>query len=532
MRIIILRLGLVFCLCFKGVSGFANETLSEEYINALIQTIGADEEILHFYSQRAYSPLWVGKGAAYINRQSALVRAFEQATFHGLPHKVFDAQTLQNVLKSATTPQQKGSAEAYITGWFLHYVKAVQSGLLTPSEIDKEIARTVVVRNKQELLTGFSRSIPYVFFKNLPPQSSEYYHLQQEQKRLKTLHAKGGWGQVVRAPILRPGDNGTQVALLRNRLIAMGYLDRSFTRTYDTSIIGAVKAFQYDRGLVVDGVAGPNTLGELNKQVEHHLAAVLVAMERERWNNQGISPPSERMIVVNIPEYKAKIIDNGQIVFETNAVMGANVRNHRSPEFSDMLEYMVINPSWYVPRSIVVKEYLPIFQETATSALEFEFRQNDGTVVERELISFADYTPDDFPYLMRQPPSVNNALGLVKFMFPNRHNIYLHDTPQKKLFGQNKRAFSHGCIRLEQPFEFAYTLLGAQSDDPKQFFDDTLALSEEKYVNIKKHVPIHLIYRTAFAGSDGGILYRHDIYGRDAKIWAALENEGLALALF
>jgi len=190
---------------------------------------------------------------------------------------------------------------------------------------------------------------------------------------------------------------------------------------------------------------------------------------------------------------------------------------------------MVVNPSWYVPRSIVTKEYLPALKRNSNAVRHMEITDSRGRKVNRNAVNFSRYTARNFPYSMRQPPSRGNALGLVKFMFPNKHNIYLHDTPSKSLFARDVRAFSHGCIRLADPFDFAYALLAVQSDDPVAEFKSVLNSGREQRINLVEPVPVHIIYRTAVTNARGHTEYRADVYGRDARIWNALSKAGVAL---
>ncbi|NNL72757.1 MAG: L,D-transpeptidase family protein, partial [Silicimonas sp.] len=181
------------------------------------------------------------------------------------------------------------------------------------------------------------------------------------------------------------------------------------------------------------------------------------------------------------------------------------------------------------PRSIAVKEYLPLLQRNPYAAGHLRITDVRGRVVPREAVEFTQFTTTNFPFDLKQPPSDGNALGLVKFMFPNRYNIYLHDTPQKNLFGRQSRAFSHGCIRLNDPFDFANTLLKKQTRDPEGFFHERLKTGRETVVELEDYVPVHLVYRTAYTQAKGKIQFRTDVYGRDARIWKALERSGVAL---
>ncbi len=337
---------------------------------------------------------------------------------------------------------------------------------------------------------------------------------------------KGGWGAQVPAKKLEPGQSGAAVVALRNRLIAMGYMRRNAGQVYDGKMQSAVQQFQLAHGLNPDGVAGPGTLAEINVQAEDRLAAIVVAMERERWINR---PLGKRHVWVNLTDFTARIVDNGKVTFETRSVVGATQSDRRSPEFSDVMEFMVVNPTWNVPRSITVKEYLPMLQKNPNAAGHLRIIDSRGRTVNRGAVDFTQFTARTFPFDMKQPPSDGNALGLVKFMFPNQYNIYLHDTPSKNLFGREVRAFSHGCIRLADPFDFAYALLAKQTNDPQGLFKSKLNTGIETVVPLEQPVPVHLVYRTAFTSPKGNMNYRRDVYGRDARIFSALQKAGVVL---
>ena len=493
---------------------------------SLAQYTVSERSIAKFYRAREYRSFWTGPTAQERARLQALITAFADADMHGLPKARFNAEVVLSKLRAANSQSALGQLEAELTKVFLDYARAVRSGLLIPSEVDEEIVRKVRYSKPLDLLEELEASAPQAFFKSLPPQSRQYMGLVKQKLRLERQVAAGGWGRPVRATDLKPGEQGAQVVALRHRLVAMGYLTRSYSSTYDRPLTAAVARFQSDHGLAVTGQANKLTLEQVNIAASERLASVLVALERERWFNQ---PLGARHISVNLTDFKAKIVDFDMVTFETNSVDGAADDDRRSPEFSDTMEYMVVNPSWYVPRSIVVGEYLPMLQEDAASVEYLELRDDLGNVVARDGLDFTSFDEDTFPFGMRQPPSPGNALGLVKFMFPNRHNIYLHDTPAKNLFGREVRAFSHGCIRLADPFDFAYALLAAQSDTPKAVFQEALDSGEEVQIDLARRIPVHIIYRTALARPDGGLEFRADVYGRDAKIWQALQREGVVM---
>ncbi|WP_299296745.1 L,D-transpeptidase family protein [uncultured Tateyamaria sp.] len=493
---------------------------------AVAEAAARDADIAAFYKANGFDSLWTGRSGRERQRRSALFAALDQAGNHGLPVARYDAEGLKAKLKAARNARDRGLVEVEMSRTFLQYSRDLQTGVLVPSRIDRAIVRQVPYRDRTSYLVNFSKSSPSGFFKALAPKTMEYTALMKEKLRMERLLAKGGWGQKVPAKALKPGQSGDAVVIMRNRLIAMGFLKRTNSQSYDAAMQSAVQQFQLAHGLVADGAAGPATMVEINKTVQTRLQSVIVAMERERWVNQE---RGKRHILVNIPDFTANVVDNGKVTFQTRSVVGANQDDRPTPEFSDVMEFMVINPSWYVPRSIVTKEYLPALKRNRNAVRHIEITDSKGRKVNRGAVNFSQYTAKTFPFAMRQPPSKGNALGLVKFMFPNVHNIYLHDTPAKNLFGREVRAYSHGCVRLADPFDFAYALLAKQESNPEQYFQSVLATGRETRVDLKAPVPVHIIYRTAFTSPKGHTQYRRDVYGRDAKIWNALSNAGVAL---
>ena len=491
---------------------------------AVAEAAARDDDLAAFYRDRAFEGLWTGNGAQ--RRRNALMAAFAGAGNHGLPANRYNVDALMAQLTAADTPAKQGAMEVTLSKLFMQYARDVQTGVLIPSRVDDQIKREVPYRSRLGTLAAFAQSNPSAFLRSLPPSSPEYTRLMREKLRLEQLMGRGGFGPAVNASKLEAGATGQAVVDLRNRLIAMGFMTRSATQTYDESIVGAVQRFQQSHGLAIDGTAGEGTIRQVNVSADRRLQSVIVAMERERWINR---PRGERHVWVNLTDFTASIVDNDVVTFSTRSVIGANDEDRRSPEFSDVMEFMVINPSWYVPRSIITKEYLPQLQRNSGAVRHLEITDSRGRLVNRSAVDFNQFNERTFPYSMRQPPSRGNALGLVKFMFPNRYNIYLHDTPAKNLFGREVRAYSHGCIRLRDPFDFAYALLAKQEADPESFFQSRLNTGKEARVNLAAPVPVHLVYRTAFTNVTGSLQFRRDIYGRDARIWNALANAGVAL---
>ena len=493
---------------------------------AVAEAASRDEDLAAFYRGRDFAGLWTGDDSEAQARRNALLAAFSDAEDHGLPDGLYDADALMARLAAARTPAEIGAMEVELSRLLLDYAADVQTGILTPKNVDTHIVREIPLRDRLALLEEFADAAPDGFLRALPPSSPEYTRLMRQKLQLELVLAQGGWAAAVPGGVLRPGETGPQVVALRNRLVSMGYLRRSVTQTYDDAMVAAVQRFQQAHGLETDGTVGEETLRAINVPLEDRLASVVVAMERERWTN---IPRGDRHIWVNLTDFTAAIVDHDIVTFRTRSVIGARERDRQTPEFSDVMEFMVVNPSWYVPRSIATKEYLPQLQRNPNAVRHLEITDSRGRQINRNAVNFAAYTERTFPFAMRQPPSQSNALGLVKFMFPNRYNIYLHDTPAKSLFGRDVRAFSHGCIRLNDPFDFAYALLAVQEEDPRGVFQRVLNSGRETRIDLETQVPVHLVYRTAFTDATGALHFRSDVYGRDTRIWDALEREGVRL---
>ena len=497
---------------------------SVEFRFSLLSALSKNSEAIEFYEENNFKPIWVGRDRSSRDRSSYFFKELKNTSKHALPTLRYDAIYLNNQFRNARTATELGLVEALLTSKFLEYSSNIQTGILKPASVDKEIVRKIPYRSVGDYLKTFLSVTPREFFKGLHPQSKQYSTLLTEKNRLEKIISQGGWSSELPMELLRPGDIGNEVVLLRNALIKRGYLKSNFSEIYDGNLRRAVQLFQLRHGLAPDGIAGPATFSEIGRTAEERLASVIVALERERWTNFDLG---SRHVIVNLPDFSTKLFEDGALIFETRNVIGTPVDEQRTPEFSDVIEHIITNPTWNVPKSITLKEYLPEMQEDPLAHDYLELVDLDREIVPRSFVDFNEYDEETFPYDLKQMPSITNALGLVKFMFPNQYSIYLHDTPSKPLFDLEVRAFSHGCIRLQKPFEFAYELLKPQTSDPKAKFQEAIATGEETVVYLRKPVQVHLIYRTAFVDELGVINYRRDIYGRDAAIYEALIKAGI-----
>lgn len=486
---------------------------------ALAESVSANEAISAFYRAHDYEPLWTGPDHA--PRREALINALARAADHGLPAARYDLPGLIAAFEAVESERDRGALEARVTKVFVQFARDLHSGVLDPRQVDRNIVRVLPRPDTKKLLTEFAEAPAAAFIRNLAPSAPEYARLFRAREDLVRVIAGGGWGPRVPEARFTPGTSGDAVVALRNRLIAMGYLERSATASYDATLQAAVLEFQINHGIDGDGIAGPATIRAMNVAPEERLKSVIVAMERERWLN---IPRGDRHIWVNLTDFHARIVDHDQITFETKSVIGAQADDRQTPEFSDHMRYLEINPDWTLPRSILARSYWGAL--ASGGARHLEIVDASGRVVPRGAIDFSRYTPANFPFNVRQPPGPSNALGEVKFMFPNPYAIYLHDTPERHLFNTVVRTHSSGCIRLNDPRDFAYELLSRQTDDPQGLYHSVLNTRQQTRVYLEQPVPVHLVYRTAFTDIRGVLNFRDDIYGRDARIYDALLRVG------
>jgi L,D-transpeptidase YcbB len=476
------------------------------------------EAVAGFYEARGFVPYWTADAA----RGEALVAALREADAHGLPASRYDADGIARLIEAGAP----GEAEIVATRAFLAYARAMTGGVVVPSRVDSEINITPERPEDADLLARLVERPAAEAIAALEPSAPEYRALIEERSRLEAVAATGAWGETVpEGAALRQGDRGPRVEALRARLAALGYPAEAGAEParFDGRLHDALEAFQEDQGLIADGVLGQRTLAALNASPEERIGQILVNLERLRWMPDDLGA---RHVLVNIPAFTTSVFENGERVYHTRSIVGES--KTQTPEFSDRMTYLVVNPTWYIPDSIAKRVYLPQLRQDPSVLRRNNMRlfTRSGTEIDPGLVNFAELG-DSFPFRVRQNPSPSNALGRVKFMFPNQFAIYLHDTPHRELFDRDGRAFSNGCVRLEDPFELAHYLLAPQLDDPEAQFRSWLDAEDERYVTLDEAINVHITYRTVWA-DDGGVHYREDAYGRDARVLAALKEAGVA----
>jgi len=360
--------------------------------------------------------------------------------------------------------------------------------------------------------------------KSVFPRGWVYRHLQAGLAQYREIAANGGWPRIPDGPTLRPGASDDRLPVLARRLAITGDLEsrESFAALteYDEFLQAGVERFQGRHGIDVDAIIGPASLRALNIPVEQRIKTLEISLERARWVFDDIE---DDFILVNIAGFRAYVLRGREVVWETKVQVGSSF--HQSPIFKDEMKYLVLNPTWTVPYSIATKEILPRIKRDPNyfASRDFDLKDRSGKFIDPSSVDWSEVSARNFGYWLVQRPGPNNALGRVKFMFPNEHSVYLHDTPSKYLFGRAERAFSHGCIRVENPFDLAEVLLGKDGWTQERF-QEALDSRETQTVMLSTPLPVLLLYWTAMVAQDDTVTFFNDVYERDQAIADALDE--------
>ena len=359
----------------------------------------------------------------------------------------------------------------------------------------------------------------------LTPGHREYINLKKALAGYLQIEEKGGWGRFSTIlPKLEKGMRNPDIALLRNRLaITQGYIEDTIydKNLFDQSLYEQVLLFQLRNGLTADGVVGKATIEALNIPVEDRIATIDANLERWRWLSNDLG---ERYIKVNIANFELQVIEKDYMVFSTEAIVGLTSRE--TPVFSSIMTYLVLNPDWTVPPTILNTDIIPsvIINPGYLAEKNLKILRIDGSEVDPSTIDWINIVTAGFPYRIHQEPGPANALGRVKFMFPNQYSVYIHDTPNHNLFRRSDRSLSSGCIRVNNPLALTAWLMKDNPAWTPEQIQIVIDEGKKRTVNLVTPIQVHIVYLTAWASDDGLVYFRKDIYNRDQPLMAALKQ--------
>jgi murein L,D-transpeptidase YcbB/YkuD len=473
--------------------GYSDLYLDSTAVERFIREHKVDEkkaaDLRDFYSNRNYQFAWFAAdgldehGRAFWNLHNNYVNYAQDSSFFNkrLHQKM---EVLVNDADEASLPADEiRELELALTEHFFDYANFAFTGKIDPRELKWHIPQKKI--NAVALLDSLIARNGEALHE-WEPVNQQYKQLRQQLTRYYKIEKSGGWPEISGAKkVIKQGDSAAAVRQLKERLRQSGdYTDSDTSAVFTASLKDALQAAQQRFGLKPDGVAGPATLRALNKPVTDRIKQMLVNMERMRW--MPASGEGKRL-VANIPEYKLHVYEGAKEVFDMRIVVGKAA--NKTVVFNDQMKHIVFSPYWNIPASIVRNEILPAMQ------------RNPGYLSQKNMEQTG--TRNGLP-VIRQKPGGSNSLGRVKFLFPNSYAIYFHDTPARSLFGQNKRAFSHGCIRLAEPQKLAVYLLQDQQAWDESRISSAMNAGTEKWVNLTEPVPVAITYFTSWAMMTGG----------------------------
>jgi murein L,D-transpeptidase YcbB/YkuD len=515
------------------------------------ELIRAAAMLSRFYEGRGYRPAW-SNDAGPLPYADALINTIqteaEREGLHPGDYRLVKLNTLLQEVRQQPNdapqpldPRTLADLDLLLTDTFLTYGARVSVG---NAKLDRMDAAWFEKHQKADLVQVLQTAVEtdrvVDAIKALPPPYPGYTKLREALAQYRNIAAHGGWPLVPEGPKFHPGDHDNRVVTLRARLQVTGELtlksqkdgklsraspgDKGFQKNspserelFDKAVEQAVRKFQRRHGLSADGVVGDTTLAALDVSAEDRVQQLAVNMERWRTLPGDLGP---RHIDVNIPNFTLAVVENDQPVMNMKVVVGKMMERRNTPTFSANMTHLVLNPYWYVPKSIAEEELFPL------SRKDSQYFAKHGFVIRRIPVG-EKHIPDPnatdgslistktYQNVLRQQPGPTNALGRVKFIFPNAHGVYLHDTPSKELFNRAVRTFSHGCIRIEKPLDLAEYVLRGTSEWTHDAILATIERQKEKTVWLPEPIPVYIQYWTAWVDGGGTVQFRNDIYGYD-----------------
>jgi len=478
------------------------------------------------YEQRNNDLIWTNPES--VNQLLDIIRTIGEDGLNPDDYHLSQLELLQQKIAASRSPDPALQADydLLLTDGLVRLGYHMLIGKVDPVELDDNwnMDRTLNALDPVlEMAGAIDKGAVDELFIELEPQADYYQAMKGALQRYRAIEAAGGWEAVPSGETLKPGMSDARVIALRKRLIVTGDIPDTDPDSpeFDDVVEAGAKAFQRRHTLDDDGIVGAATIEALNVPVEARVDQIRVNLERGRWVLHDL--PDE-YVIVNIAGFNVRYIRDHDIIWQSRAQVGKPYR--KTPVFRSEIKYLDINPTWTVPPTILNKDILPKLKKDPGYLAEKNLRvlDRDGRPVDAGTINWAQYSGSGFPYLLRQDPGPTNALGRIKFMFPNKHLVYLHDTPSKSLFDRTERAFSSGCIRIENPFDFAELLLDDKARWNQESLVEVVGTLQTRSVSLPRPVTVLLLYWTATVDDDGNVIFRKDIYDRDPAILAGLDS--------
>ncbi len=493
------------------------------------------EEIFPFYSDRKFRAIWSSGG---IVKELAYELRFEirQAKFDGLNpddyhlklieafFSTFESNKVNNIVNN---PADLVDFDLLLSDAFFKLSSHLERGKVDPSQLKstweisqkpQKVDYTVLLataikegeirRNLESLYPNFT----------IYKRGREVIRTLEERRKSDTLN----WETVKSGKLIKVGERNNSIPTIRKRLQFWGHLgnyEPEDPKLYDSIMFSGVVEFQKKNGMETDGILGENTFSAINDSPSDLIDRASVNLERLRWLPDTLK--DGEIILVNIANYRLDYIENRDTLFSSKVIVGEQY--HATPIFSAPMSYLVFSPYWNIPRSIARREIIPAIRKNKNYIQEknLQVMTYSGKSVDPNTV---DWSAKPFPYMIRQAPGGSNSLGNVKFMFPNKHSVYIHDTPARSLFERENRALSHGCIRVQNPAELAGILLRDRSEWTPERIQEAMNRDSELIVNLDRKIPVVLLYLTFWADSKGQAYFRQDIYNRDEEILKLLRK--------
>ena len=497
----------------------------ETFLKSALITDSVRNEVKEFYSKRGYQFAWfnndgmVDATTVFYNQLKNYTADFKDTTFNKI--EIDSLLSLVQIDEKSFLSNIKivNQLELLLTVTFFQYAHKVYGGT-TSSLRDLE---WYIPRKKKDYKMLLDSLVLASNGETIQePVNVFYTQLKDKLKQYRQIQKGGGLPTIFfKNKFLKQGDTASCIKAIKQNLFLTGdLLINNKSIDFDDSLESSVKRFQKRMGLLVTGKIDQLSITEMNKSIDFRIQQIMVNMERLRWMPVNME---NNYLLINIPEYKLHVYENGTTNWSMNVVVGKGAT--QTNIFKGNISEVVLNPYWNVPTSIVNNDVLPHLKRNVSYISKNKMEIRSGiTVVNPYSVNWHKYK-NAIPYTVRQKPGKNNSLGKIKFLFPNSFNIYLHDTPSKVLFGETKRAFSHGCIRIEEPLKLAYYITKDNTDWNNNRIDSVLTTDKETSISIQHRMPVYIVYFTAWVSSDGQMNFRNDIYNLDDKLRKEIFNE-------